>query len=59
MLGRFVRMGPREWRADDAKRLAGRGAYLCRTADCLKRVEKNRRYPGLAAAAAEGGLLQG
>jgi len=54
-----VRTGPREWCADDGKRLPGRGAYLCRTADCLKRVEKNRRYPGLASAAAEGGFLQG
>jgi len=58
-LRRFVRTGPRDWLADDAKRLPGRGAYLCLSPGCLKAVEKNRRYPGLASAAAEDGLQQG
>lgn len=56
---RFVRGGVREWRADDAKRLPGRGVYLCSSPDCLRQAEKNRRFPGLAAAAAESGLQQG
>lgn len=56
---RFVRGGAREWLADDAKRLPGRGVYLCSSAGCVQRAEKNRRFPGLAAAAAEGGLQQG
>ena len=56
---RFVRGGAREWRADDAKRLPGRGVYLCASAGCVLRAEKNRRFPGLAAAAAESGLQQG
>jgi hypothetical protein len=58
-LRRFVRTGPREWRSDAAKRLPGRGAYLCASPDCLKLAEKNRRYPGLASAAAEDGFQQG
>jgi len=59
LLRRFVRTGPREWLSDDAKHLSGRGAYLCVSPECLKLVEKNRRYPGLASAAAEDGLQQG
>jgi predicted RNA-binding protein YlxR (DUF448 family) len=56
---RFVRTGPRAWQADAGrKRQPGRGVYLC-GADCIKRVEKNKKYPGLAAAAAEYGLEQG
>ena len=56
---RFVRTGPREWRADPArKRAPGRGVYLC-GAECAKRVEKNKKYPGLASSAAEYGLEQG
>jgi len=58
-LQRFVRMGPREWRPDPGKRLSGRGTYLCASPDCLKLAEKNRRYPGLASAAAEDGFQQG
>lgn len=54
---RFVRTGPGDWTADrpDCKRSPGRGVYLC-SAECSKRVEKNRKYPGLAAAAGEYGL---
>lgn len=58
-LRRFVRTGPREWRFDAAKRLSGRGTYLCASPDCLKLAEKNRRYPGLASAAAEDVFQQG
>jgi predicted RNA-binding protein YlxR (DUF448 family) len=59
---RFVRQGA-TWLPDarlGAKtiRLPGRGVYLC-SAECVKRVEKNRKYPGLAAAAAEYGLQLG
>ena len=46
---RFVR-DPAGWRADEGVRSAGRGAYLCSRA-CAARVAKNKRYPGLAAAA--------
>jgi predicted RNA-binding protein YlxR (DUF448 family) len=56
---RFVRGEAREWRTDDAKRLPGRGVYLCSSPACVLRAEKNRRFPGLAAAAAESGLQQG
>lgn len=56
---RFVRTGPREWQADRGrKRAPGRGVYLC-SAECAGRVEKNKKYPGLAAAAAEYGLELG
>ncbi|MBV8074270.1 MAG: DUF448 domain-containing protein [Candidatus Eremiobacteraeota bacterium] len=39
------------WVADRGRRSPGRGAYLC-SAQCAERVAKNKRYPGLAAAAA-------
>jgi predicted RNA-binding protein YlxR (DUF448 family) len=56
---RFVRLGPREWQPDSGrKRQPGRGVYLCSPA-CVKQVEKNRKYPGLASAAAEYGLELG
>jgi len=56
---RFVRIDQRSWRPDTGrKRRPGRGAYLC-SAECARRVEKNKKYPGLAAAAAEYGLQQG
>jgi predicted RNA-binding protein YlxR (DUF448 family) len=55
---RFVRVGPRAWQADKGSKQAGRGVYLC-SAECGKRVEKNRKYPGLASAAAEYGLELG
>jgi len=56
-LVRFVRR-PAGWRADapGGKRQPGRGAYLC-SAACAGRCAKNRRYPGLASAAAEYGLI--
>ncbi|MBV9104203.1 MAG: YlxR family protein [Candidatus Eremiobacteraeota bacterium] len=42
-----------EWRRDPVgRRRPGRGAYLC-SSECAVRVKKNRRYPGLAEAAAE------
>jgi predicted RNA-binding protein YlxR (DUF448 family) len=66
---RFVRAagaGKPAWVPDNArKRSPGRGVYLCRStegevsAECAKRVEKNRKYPGLASAAAEYGLQLG
>jgi len=40
------------WVADRGSRQPGRGAYLC-SAKCAERVAKNKRYPGLAASAAE------
>jgi predicted RNA-binding protein YlxR (DUF448 family) len=40
------------WVADPERRKPGRGAYLCSPA-CARRVLKNRRYPGLAAASAD------
>jgi hypothetical protein len=56
---RFVRTGPRAWQPDAGhRRQAGRGVYLC-SAECAKRVEKNRKYPGLASSAAEYGLELG
>ena len=54
---RFVRQD-RVWHPDAARRRPGRGVYLC-SAECAKRVEKNRKYPGLASAAAEYGLQLG
>jgi len=56
-LTRFVRV-PDGWSADPpgGKRRAGRGAYLC-SAECAQRAAKNRRYPGLASAAAKYGLI--
>jgi predicted RNA-binding protein YlxR (DUF448 family) len=57
---RFVREGTRpSWLPDKGrKRLPGRGVYLC-SAECVRRVEKNRKFPGLAASAAEYGLQLG
>jgi len=55
---RFVRSGPRDWQVDEASKQPGRGAYLCSPV-CAVAVSKNRRYPGLAAAAAEYGSHQG
>jgi len=54
---RFVRIVS-GWRADRAgnRRQPGRGAYLCSTA-CAAKAAKNRRYPGLATAAEEYGLI--
>jgi len=57
-LVRFVR-SPAGWEPDATTRRkrAGRGAYLC-SAACAERARKNRRYPGLGAAAAEYGLIE-
>ena len=59
---RFVRApgtGKATWQADGrSKRAPGRGVYLC-SVECAKRVEKNKKYPGLASAAAEYGLQLG
>lgn len=55
---RFIRTGPRAWQADAGKRQPGRGVYLC-SADCGRRVEKNKKFPGLAASAGEYGLELG
>lgn len=50
-LVRFARR-PDGWAFDTGRRrAAGRGAYLCSDA-CAGRVGKNKRFPGLAAAAA-------
>ncbi|MBV8068012.1 MAG: YlxR family protein [Candidatus Eremiobacteraeota bacterium] len=57
-LARFVRAAA-GWRLDIAnrRRQPGRGAYLC-SARCAQAALKNRRYPGLGAAAAEYGLIE-
>jgi uncharacterized protein len=56
-LYRFVR-GVAGWSADRGrKRQAGRGAYLC-SLECAKSAVRNRRYPGLATAALEYGLIR-
>jgi predicted RNA-binding protein YlxR (DUF448 family) len=56
---RFIRTGPRSWQADSGrKKQPGRGVYVC-SAECGKRVEKNKKFPGLAAAAGEYGLELG
>jgi len=58
---RFVRIGTGRpvWAPDrGGKRQPGRGVYLC-AAECARRVEKNKKFPGLAAAAAEYGLQLG
>ncbi|MBC5815491.1 MAG: YlxR family protein [Candidatus Eremiobacteraeota bacterium] len=47
---RFVRL-PEGWKADEGRKQAGRGAYLCSHA-CAERVKKNKRFPGLANIAA-------
>ncbi|MBV8433454.1 MAG: YlxR family protein [Candidatus Eremiobacteraeota bacterium] len=54
---RWVR-GSGLWKADASGRhkQAGRGAYIC-SAECLPAAAKNKRYPGLATAAAEYGLI--
>ncbi|MBV8499501.1 MAG: YlxR family protein [Candidatus Eremiobacteraeota bacterium] len=57
-LTRFVRTAS-GWSADlrgARRKQAGRGAYLC-SAECAERARKNKRYPGLGAAAAECGLI--
>jgi predicted RNA-binding protein YlxR (DUF448 family) len=57
-LTRFVRTAT-GWHADPPatrRKQAGRGAYLC-SAECAERARKNKRYPGLGAAAAEYGLI--
>ncbi|TAM90857.1 DUF448 domain-containing protein, partial [bacterium] len=48
-LARFVREGT-AWAVDVRRRAPGRGVYLC-SAACGVRVAKNKRYPGLSAAA--------
>jgi len=57
-LTRFVRDAA-GWHPDAGARRKqpGRGAYLC-SAACAQRAVKNRRYPGLGAAAAEYGLIE-
>lgn len=56
-LVRFVRAAG-GWKADrsDRYKQPGRGAYVC-SAECLPAAAKNKRYPGLATAAAEYGLI--
>ncbi|MHB1551283.1 MAG: YlxR family protein [Vulcanimicrobiaceae bacterium] len=58
-LVRFVRT-PEGWQGDPpgARRRPGRGAYLC-SRECGARTAKNRKYPGLASAAAEYGFDRG
>jgi predicted RNA-binding protein YlxR (DUF448 family) len=46
---RFVRSSE-GWLPDRERRQEGRGAYLCSPA-CAGRVEKNKRFSGLASAA--------
>jgi predicted RNA-binding protein YlxR (DUF448 family) len=58
---RFVRVpgaGKAAWLPDACSKRPGRGVYLC-SAECAVRVEKNKKYPGLASAAAEYGLQLG
>ena len=58
-LARFVRTSA-GWRADrvaSRRKQPGRGAYLC-SVECAERARKNKRYPGLGAAAAEYGLIE-
>jgi hypothetical protein len=56
-LKRFVRTAS-GWRPDrGARRQAGRGAYLC-SQRCAERAAKNKRYPGLGAAAVEYALIE-
>ncbi|MBV8355981.1 MAG: YlxR family protein [Candidatus Eremiobacteraeota bacterium] len=58
-LVRFVRSAA-GWRADPPgarHRQLGRGAYLC-SVECGNDARKNKRYPGLGAAAAECGLIE-
>jgi len=57
-LVRFVRAAA-GWSADAAgkrQKQPGRGAYLC-SAACVAKAAKNKRYTGLAASAAEYGLI--
>lgn len=56
-LTRFVRAAD-GWKADRPGRhkQPGRGAYLC-SQPCVAAAAKNKRYPGLATAAAEYGLI--
>ncbi len=49
---RFVRREETWISNAERKKLDGRGAYLC-SQQCAKRVTKNKRYPGLASAAAD------
>ncbi|HVN69490.1 MAG TPA: YlxR family protein [Candidatus Binatia bacterium] len=56
---RFVRTSE-GWRPDrpgSRRKQPGRGAYLC-SAECVEGARKNKRYPGLGAAAAECGLIR-
>ncbi len=39
---RIVRSPEGEISIDDAGRKPGRGAYVCRSSDCLRRAQKNR-----------------
>jgi predicted RNA-binding protein YlxR (DUF448 family) len=49
-LHRFVRSTEGAWAEATLPRSSGRGAYLCSLA-CAQRVMKNKKYPGLGAAA--------
>jgi predicted RNA-binding protein YlxR (DUF448 family) len=56
---RFVRTNS-GWQPDPGtaqRKQPGRGAYLC-SARCAQQARKNKRYPGLGAAAAEYGLIK-
>ena len=56
---RFVR-STEGWKADREGKKGkqpGRGTYLC-SGECAEKVAKNRKYPGLASAAAEYGLIR-
>ncbi|MBV8197544.1 MAG: DUF448 domain-containing protein [Candidatus Eremiobacteraeota bacterium] len=56
---RFVRTSS-GWRPDQPgsrHKQSGRGVYLCSN-ECAQRARKNKRYPGLGAAAAEYALIK-
>ncbi|MHB0997776.1 MAG: RNase P modulator RnpM [Armatimonadota bacterium] len=44
-LVRIVRCSTGEIMVDNTGKLAGRGAYLCRSAECLRRAIKEKRLP--------------
>jgi len=41
---RIVRVKNREIKLDNTHKSQGRGAYLCKDLDCLKKVQKSRRF---------------
>ena len=44
MLIRIIRSSDGEYKIDWTGKAAGRGAYICKSAECLRRAQKNKGF---------------